>query len=67
MKAQEKRTTKEKDKKMKTFYFFSFGDHKFIGQAKATDWMTARKVVANETGFPIDDLMPYRSKNIWVL
>ena len=50
---------------MKMFYFFSFGDHKFIGQAKATDWMTARKVVANETGFPIDDLLPYSSKNIW--
>jgi hypothetical protein len=50
---------------MKTFYFFSFDGHKFIGQADAADWMVARKMVATETGFPIDDLLPYNSKNIW--
>lgn len=51
---------------MKTFYFFSYGDHQFIGEAEAADWMTARKIVADSTGFPIDDLLPYTSKNIWV-
>jgi hypothetical protein len=50
---------------MKTFYFFSYGEHKFIGEAKGTDWMVARKIVADATGFPIDDLLPYRSKSIW--
>jgi hypothetical protein len=50
---------------MKTFYFYSFDGHKFIGQADAADWMTARKVVANETGFSVDDMLPYSSKNIW--
>ena len=50
---------------MKTFYFFSYGDHKFIGQADAADWMTAQKIVADATGFPINDLLPYSSKNIW--
>ena len=50
---------------MKTFYFFSYGEHKFIGQASAADWMVARKIVAEATGFPIDDLLPYSSKNIW--
>lgn len=50
---------------MKTFYFFSCGEHKFIGQADATDWMVARKIVADATGFPIDNLLPYSSKNIW--
>ena len=50
---------------MKTFYFFSYGEHKFIGQASATDWMKARKIVADATGFPIDDLLPYTSKSIW--
>jgi hypothetical protein len=55
-----------KEKKMKTFYFFSYGDHKFIGQADAADWMTAQKIVAESTGFPINDLLPYTSKNIWV-
>ena len=50
---------------MKTFYFFSYDEHKFIGQADATDWMIARKIVANATNFPIDNLLPYSSKNIW--
>jgi hypothetical protein len=50
---------------MKTFYFFSYGEHKFIGQASAADWMKARKIVADATGFPIDDLLPYSSKSIW--
>ena len=50
---------------MKTFYFFSYGEHKFIGQADAADWMVARKIVADATGFPIDDLLPYNSKNVW--
>jgi hypothetical protein len=50
---------------MKTFYFFSFDGHKFIGEAKAADWMTAQKIVADATGFPINDLLPYNSKNIW--
>ena len=63
MREEEKRTTKEK--KMKTFYFYSFDGHKFIGQADAADWITARKVVADETGFPVDDMLPYSSKNIW--
>ena len=54
-----------KRKKMKTFYFFSCGEHKFIGQADATDWMVARKIVADATGFPIDNLLPYSSKSIW--
>jgi hypothetical protein len=56
---------KEKERKMKTFYFFSYGEHKFIGQADAIDWIAARKIVADDTGFPIDDLLPYSSKNIW--
>jgi hypothetical protein len=55
-----------KEKTMKTFYFFSYGEHKFIGQADAADWMTAQKIVAESTGFPINDLLPYTSKNIWV-
>ena len=65
MEEEEKRTTKEKDKKMKTFYFYSFDGHKFIGEAKAADWMTAQKIVADATGFPINDLLPYSSKSIW--
>ena len=58
-------TQEKRKKKMKTFYFFSYGEHKFIGQADAADWMIARKIVADATGFPIDDLLPYNSKSIW--
>lgn len=50
---------------MKMFYFFSYDAHKFIGQASAADWITARRIVADETGFPMDDMLPYSSKNIW--